>query len=93
MRGYFDGDGSIKAISLSITSGTKEILKWFIDFLYNDYNIPKVNIYETKRLNTSYYFNYSINATKQIYHILYDDLKDDSLFLKRKYIKYTELIK
>lgn len=99
LRGYFDGDGSVsynssnKAISFSITSGTKEILEWIINFLYEEYNIPKVNIYETKRLNTSYYFNYSINATKQIYHILYDDLKEDSLYLKRKYIKYTELIK
>lgn len=99
LRGYFDGDGSVSynhcnnSIRFSITSGTKEILEWFINFLYEEYDIPKVKIYETKRVNTSYYFDYSTESTKKIYHILYDKLDENSLYLTRKYIKYTELIK
>ena len=95
LRGYFDGDGSIKAgrtgIYFSIISGTREILEWIIDFLYEEYNIPKVNIYKTIRTNTCYYFEYCTNASKKIYDIIYSDL--NNLHLERKYNKYTELIK
>lgn len=48
LRGYFDGDGSICKINgylrFSIVSNTKEILNWFVNWLYEKYNIPKVNI-------------------------------------------------
>ena len=96
LRGYFDGDGCIsgneKSICFSIGSCTKEILQWFIDFLYEDYHIPKVKIHEDKRnIHTYYYFQYSTNASKQIYSLLYNS--SDSLYLKRKYEKFTNLIK
>lgn len=99
LRGYFDGDGCVSynncnnSISFSITSGTEDILKWIINFLNEDYNIPKVNIYKNQRQNISYYFDYSIKATRQIYNVLYGDLKPDTLYLKRKFEKYTNLIK
>ena len=97
IRGYFDGDGSInyltsnKALRWQICSATPEILKWIIDVLYKEYNIPKVNILTQKRKNNIlYYFQYSTNATKNIYNILYTK---DSWYLKRKKDKYEENLK
>ena len=99
IRGYFDGDGSVNwlsqnALRWQICSATKEILQWVIDFLYEEYKIPKVNILEQKpnsyRRNTLYYFQYSTNATKAIYDILYTK---NSWFLSRKKQKFEEILR
>lgn len=95
IRGYFDGDGSVStagnsAIRWQICSATKDVLETIVNFLYEEYGIEKVNILEQPRINHPlYYFQYSTNATKKIFKILY---KDDCLKLLRKYLKFKELI-
>ena len=96
IRGYFDGDGSVnyltsnKALRWQICSATPEILYWIIDFLYEEYNIPKVSVLTAQRKEKLYYFQYSTNATKEIYKILYTK---DSWFLQRKKDKFEEILK
>ena len=50
LRGYFDGDGSICLsngnLRFSIVSNTKEILEWFVNWLYEKYNIPKIKAHK-----------------------------------------------
>ena len=103
IRGYFDGDGSIDLIKNSngrgmgnirwqVCSATKEILKFIINTLYDQYNIPKVSIFSDNsknRKNVLYYCQYSSTASRQIYNILYTK---NSLFLKRKKDKFEEVI-
>jgi DNA-binding transcriptional regulator WhiA len=95
IRGYFDGDGSVStagssAIRWQICSATQDVLETIINFLYEEYGINKVNIISQPRAkHPLYYFQYSTNATKQIFNILY---KEDSFKLPRKYIKYKSLI-
>lgn len=94
IRGYFDGDGSISlikngnALRWQVCSATPEILKWIVDVLYEEYNIPKVNIQEWQRKNKLYAIQYSTSSTLKIYNILYNG----SLCLNRKYNHYTELV-
>ena len=94
IRGYFDGDGSINliqngnALRWQICSATSEILNWIVNFFHEEYGISKVNIQEWKRKHSLYSIQYSTNATKQIYKILYNG----NLCLERKYKHYTELI-
>lgn len=91
-RGYFDGDGTIcqagDALRLSICSYMVNILEIFIIFFAEEYNIPKVNIRE-KDNNHNYYFQYSTNAVREFYKVLY---YDNCLCLPRKYEKFTELV-
>lgn len=95
IRGYFDGDGSISkdangGLRFSICSARKEILEWIIKVLYEEYNIPKVNILTDKRRETPfYYFNYSTNSTKKIYSVLYDE---SNMYLKRKKEKFEYIL-
>lgn len=95
IRGYFDGDGSVStagnnAIRWQICSATKDVLETIINFFYEEYHIKKVSILEQPRKNsTLYYFQYSTNATKEIFSILY---KKDGLKLSRKYLKFKELV-
>lgn len=92
IRGYFDGDGSVNfihsngnkeytALRWQICSATPQILEFFVDFLYDRYGIPKVNIQTQKRVHNLYSIQYSTNSTKKIYNILYEN---DSIFLQRK---------
>lgn len=99
IRGYFDGDGSINLIhgkkcdSLrwQICSAEKSFLVWIVDFLYDEYNIPKINIHcdSKNRKNPLYYIQYSTNSTRKIYDILYTDSK---MFLKRKKEHYEMIL-
>lgn len=91
IRGYFDGDGCIStagpnAIRFQIGSKTKDVLEIIIAF-FEENNIPPVSIY--KRQDNFYYFQYATGATRQIYHLLYDNA---NLFLPRKKTKYQSLI-
>lgn len=95
IRGYFDGDGSIStagtgAIKWQISSATEDVLIKIVDFFYEEYGIPKVNIIKTKRIHDFYNISYSTNATRKIYQILYTE---NSLFLPRKKEKYESILK
>lgn len=99
IRGYFDGDGTInvnylkhgkKSIRWGICGASKGVLQWIIDTLYNEYNIPKVNIHKDSSHEKDFYsFTYSTNSSKRIYEILYTD---NSIFLKRKKDKFDKII-
>lgn len=95
IRGYFDGDGSVgiagQGLRWQICSATSNTLQTIVDFLYEEYNIPKVNVQSQQR-NKSILYNiqYSTSATKQIFNILYTP---NSLYLKRKYNKFTSIMK
>lgn len=102
IRGYFDGDGSISLIKnpnergngnlrWQICSVKKDFLVWIVDFLYEEYEIPKVNVHcDNNRITPLYYFQYSSSATRKIYSILYTD---NSIFLKRKKLHFEEILK
>lgn len=101
IRGYFDGDGSINLIKNSngrgygnlrwqICSATKEILEWIVDFFYEEYNIPKINIQSQQKEHILYSIQYSTSSTEKIYEILYNDSK---MFLQRKKDHYEEVLK
>lgn len=102
IRGYFDGDGSINLIKNSnnrgkgnlrwqICSVNKNFLQWIVDYLFEEFQIPKVNIQKQSknRKNPIYYFQYSSKATKAIYNILYTDSK---MFLLRKKNHFEEIL-
>lgn len=91
IRGYFDGDGTIclsgNYLKWELCAHERNSLEQIINFFFEEYNIPKINIYQRK--DGLYYFQYSQNATKQIYKILYTP---NSLFLPRKKQKFDSLI-
>lgn len=94
IRGLFDGDGSVKMTGASVTfqidSSNKEIIEQIHSFLKEEYNI-KTQITEQKKKNITLYRVYCYGAqAKAIYKILYTP---NSLFLKRKYEKWQELLK
>lgn len=95
LRGYFDGNGCItfhqqRNVIFTICSATKEILEFFIDFLYEDYGIDPVNIAEDKRgKNINYILSYSTNASLKIYQYLYTS---NTLYLERKKEKYDQIV-
>ena len=93
IRGYFDGDGSIStagpsAIRWQLCSHEKDVLKKVIDF-FELQGIPRVSI--QKENNKSLYnIQYSTNATRKIYNILY---YDNCFCLPRKKEKFESLMK
>lgn len=95
IRGYFDGDGSVStagphAIRFQICAHRREVLETIVNFFYEEYNIPKVNIQIAQReKNNLYFFQYSTSSTKEIYNKLY---YPNCICLPRKYEKYTALI-
>ena len=94
IRGYFDGDGCVStagksAIRWQVCSATKDVLQHIIDFFYEEYNIPKVCIYERKGKNITYYIQYSTVPTREIYKHLYTK---NSLYLPRKKKKFEEIL-
>lgn len=91
IRGYFDGDGSIskagQGIRWQVCSHTKDVLIHILDF-FAAQGIRKTNIYQDKR-NGLYYIQYSTNATKNIFDVLY---YPQCFCLSRKYEKYKQLV-
>ena len=93
VRGYFDGDGSVNfietngkkhytALRWQVCSATSNILEFILDVL-ESYGIKRVNIQKQKRDNSYLYcIQYSTNATKEIYKVLYST--SSTLFLARK---------
>lgn len=93
IRGYFDGDGSISYYQRSATHKEFSInivgTENFIKGLYSYLNMG--SICPDKRKENSWYL--SINGNHQIekvYHILYDNA---TRYMKRKYLKFQELLK
>lgn len=94
IRGYWDGDGTIctagkEAIRSSLCSARKETLEQILNFLQENYQIPKVSIQFRQGIHPLYYFQYSTNSTKKLFSILY--YHNVELFLDRKYTKFCEL--
>lgn len=94
IRGYFDGDGSVNNIKNSngrgngsirwqLCSATKELVDWVVDFLYEEYGVPKVSVQTRIRNNEKplYIVQYSSRASRIIYQALYSE---HSLCLNRK---------
>lgn len=100
IRGYWDGDGSItiirnnyNSLEWQIISATKEILEFFVEYLYKEYDIPKVNIHEFIRDNhTLYILQYSTQSSLKLYHIMYDNISEKDLFISRKKEKYDKIV-
>lgn len=100
IRGYWDGDGSItiirnnyNSLEWQITSATKEILEFFVEYLYKEYDIPKVNIHEFIRDNhILYILQYSTQSSLKLYHIMYDNISGKDLFISRKKEKYDKIV-
>ena len=101
VRGYFDGDGSVNfiesngkkyytALRWQVCSATPHILEFILNVL-ESYGIKRVNIQKQKRNNSCLYcIQYSTNATKEIYKILYST--SSTLFLARKKKHFEEII-
>jgi len=103
IRGYFDGDGSICLISTTgkkkstvlrwqVCSATPEILSFILDFFYEEYKVPRVNIQVQKRSDAKsllYSIQYSTNATRMIYGFLYPE---NCLYLNRKKSYFDDIM-
>lgn len=103
IRGYFDGDGTIninlchsgksKAIRFGICSATPEVLKWIVD-VFEKNGIPRVNLHQDYSHDKPFYsIIYSSVSSRKIYNLLYDNLQEDTLFLKRKKDRYEEILR
>lgn len=102
IRGYFDGDGTIninichdgksKAIRFGICGASKSVLEWIVE-IFEQYGIKPVNphLYNSGE-SEIWNIIYSSNASRQIYKLLYYDMTDDILFLKRKKDKYEKIL-
>lgn len=98
IRGFWDGDGSItllknnyNSLAWQLISGTKEILEFIVDYFYEEYNIPKVNIHSMNRNGKDLFtILYSTAASREIYKIFYEN--PNALTLQRKKDKYTNAI-
>lgn len=94
IRGYFDGDGCISsagesAIRAQICSARKETLEAILNYLEEEFNIPKPNIQMQMRVKPLYYFQYSSIPTRKFFESIY---YPNCLCLQRKYNKFIELI-
>lgn len=96
IRGYFDGDGSISRssdgnIRFQIGGASREIIEWIVEVLSKNCSIHKANIsVDNRHKHLYYYFQYCTKASKEIYKKLY---VSDSLYLQRKYDKFSSIIK
>lgn len=93
IRGYFDGDGSINLLTNGLRWQVCSATKCIIDFIIQTFQkngIKPVNIYtKNNNKNSLYYCQYSTNATRQIFQILY---YENCLCLQRKYKHFKEII-
>lgn len=95
IRGYFDGDGSVgtagpSAIRWQICSHRPQVLETIVEFLFEEYGVPKVSIQKNKHGNSFLYtIQYSNNSTRKIFQILYTP---NSLYLPRKFEKFKSIV-
>ena len=97
IRGYFDGDGSISLCNYTpafrISGASKKIISWIKDCFSIQYNIYTNLRIEKEKLSENrdwYVLDYYGDRARQIYNILY--IKD-SLYMERKYQKFSSLMK
>lgn len=94
IRGYFDGNGSVstassEAIRWQVCSANPDVLNTIVDFFFEEYEIPKVNLQWQEKVHRLYYIQYSTTATRKIFQILYTP---NCLKLPRKYEKFKKLV-
>lgn len=95
IRGYFDGDGSVgtagpSAIRWQICSHRPQVLETIVEFLFEEYGVPKVSVQKNEHGNSFLYtIQYSNNSTRKIFQILYTP---NSLYLPRKFEKFKSII-
>ena len=95
IRGYFDGDGSVgtagpSAIRWQICSHRPQVLETIVEFLFEEYGIPKVSVQKNEHGNSFLYtIQYSNNSTRKIFQIIYTP---NSLYLPRKFEKFKSII-
>lgn len=100
LRGYWDGDGSItlnknayNSLQWQIISATKDILEFFVNYLNEVYEIPKVNIHSFMRGDhLLYILQYSTKISLKLYEIMYKNISNDDLFIARKKEKYDKIV-
>lgn len=102
IRGFLDGDGWItageerKEIAVGLSNGNYKFIEELVETLdkhlvlgTNNLRIKK-KITKNDKISTTYQIDwYCLNAFK-IIKFLYDDLKEEDLFLERKYKKQKE---
>ena len=101
IRGYFDGDGSVRSfyptnsrgtrsrtiqIKFNICSGSSDILNLIIDE-FERLGIKRVNMERSKNKHL-YGITYSTNSALKIYDLMY---KEDSIYLNRKKDRFDEI--
>lgn len=98
IRGYFDGDGCITSYKhqgydryKTSFIGTYQFLQSINDIIYEKYDIKIPKLHKRKAEHEVYALEYSSNKrSKIIYDFMY---KDATIYLNRKYNKYSRLMK
>lgn len=99
VRGFLDGDGWITTkkekmeISVGFSNGSYEFLKELGECFKNQLSVSTFNLRErirqtkNKKLSKTYMIEYYSDNAYKIIRYLYDNLKEEDLFLSRKYQK------
>jgi len=96
IRGCWDGDGSVylegndtNKPCASYVSGSKNFIELLMRHLV-DRGLPNRTIHKsTRSKNPSYYFRYSGQPCVKLYHVLYYDGVDASMYLTRKHERFA----
>jgi len=103
-RGFLDGDGWIyirenrNEITLGFSNGSYEFLREFIKKLPHHLQLTVSNLRIRRKITKkgiraiTYQVDYSWKNAYKILTYLYSGLKDDDLFMERKYVKYQRAI-
>jgi intein-encoded DNA endonuclease-like protein len=100
VRGYFDGDGSVRVamkkgsrqqliinkLSSVFTSGSKDFLQGLAIQLNEVADIAQVKVYNSHR---SYMLSYSTSDSVKLFKFMYEKVSND-IYLKRKALIYSE---
>ncbi|MBW2994800.1 hypothetical protein KY312_00460 [Candidatus Woesearchaeota archaeon] len=106
IRGYFDGDGWItirnrknrgyKEINIGFACGSRTFLKSLVQKLNENLNFSNNNLRKRKKVTKNrkvtycYQIEYYSQRAMSLIKYLYDDLKDNDLYLQRKCNKQLE---
>jgi hypothetical protein len=90
IRGYFDGDGCIcfqkneKCYVSSMVSASRKLITGVYNFLKKNKDFNG----KLKKYNSNYIISMGVNDTRRFGKLIYNDLTDDVLYLKRKKEKF-----
>lgn len=99
LRGFLDGDGWVTAkkkkmeISVGFSNGSYKFLQGLGECFKNQLSVSgfnlrkRIKLTKNKKLSKTYMIEYYSNNAYKIIKYLYDDLKENDLFLLRKYQK------